>query len=78
MGRIRRDITVMTPTQAQAFAKLVNSVAADVGVVKCMELLGLSTPTYYRLVRDNYITDKQAATLMAGYRKYKAGRALAA
>lgn len=78
MGRIRRDIAVMTQVQAESFAKLAAKVTNDLGAVGAMKALGISTTTYYQLMNERYITDKQAATLMDGYRKYKASRALAA
>lgn len=77
MGRIQREIAVLTPTQAQAFAKLATAVTRDLGVVAGIAALGLNTTTYYRLVNESIITDKQATTLMAGYKKYKAARVAA-
>jgi hypothetical protein len=74
MGRTARRIAVMTPIQAEAFAKLVRKLAADIGTIECMRVLNLSTTVYYGLVNDGYITDKQATLLMEKYRAYKSSR----
>lgn len=65
----------LTPYQAQAFSRLAKRVAADMGVVKGMQQLNLTTHTYYNLVEKDQITDKQAVRLMAGYKKWKEHRA---
>ncbi len=78
MGRIRREIAVLTPSQAKAFAKLALVVTDRLGVVAGIAALGINTTTYYALINRSFITDKQAATLMTGYKKFKASQSIAA
>lgn len=77
MSRAQYKLAVLTPLQAQAFAKLVRAVIADIGHKPAAERLGVSVGTVDRLLRDSYLTDKMAPVILRNYKAYKAERAAA-
>lgn len=66
---------MLTPLQAQAFAKLAKVVVDDLGYREASERLGVSIGTLDRLIRDSYLTDKMAPIILRNYKAYKAYKA---
>lgn len=77
MSRAHYKLAVLTPLQAQSFAKLAKVVVDDLGLAGAAEKLDVSTSTLTRLINDSYLTDRLAPIILRNYKAYKAERVAA-